>query len=293
MPDEQHTNALPVTLTADGRRCWMNREVAARHGLNGDAVAQLIRATLTDSPSPQQVLKRDRRSQVSVHEAAGERWVVKRHFISSVIGRLYHMLRVTPAWREWRGAATLTAAGLRTNPPLALVGGTHSAAAGGVLIFPYVEGPTVQQVVTATAATESPSESDQRLRQALARGIARQIARYIEVDVHNRDLKPANLIVDGECRATGDPIIIDPSGLRRFTGAPSVDQMLTTCAGSIIRVGHLTAREGLICLRELARLCPAIAPSRETRHAMFRRIKRLAEADRDASLAREQRVKQR
>ena len=87
------------------------------------------------------LLKRDARSEVRRVEVDGRSWIVKRYSLPRWKQVVYQSARLSPAWREWRGAQRLGAAGVRVSMPVAIV--RHAGGRGEVLVLPYVEGESL------------------------------------------------------------------------------------------------------------------------------------------------------
>ena len=76
-----------------------------------------------------------------------------------------------------------------------------------------------------------------------------------------RDHKPGNLVVDEACHlGEQTPVIIDQSAVRRRRGDHQVYHMLGTLLRTIGRVGPVTARQGLACLKAMRASDSSFAP---------------------------------
>ncbi len=174
-------------------------------------------------------------------------WIVKQWRPRPIVTRVYQALRLTPAWRQWRGAAGLVAAGVRCGAPAALV---HDRSTGVQrLLLPFVPGRTLHDLARdSTASTAA-------CRRSVARRIGGQIGALLAAGLVNRDHKPTNLILD-EAAQRGDapPTIIDTAGIRRRRSDAQVYRMLAVLDRSLVRAGPVCLRDRVGCLRELLRV---------------------------------------
>lgn len=270
-----------------GRDCRIHTEQAQRLDLlSPHRLAPLVAAAL-GCPAPGNLLKSDRRSQVHRFDAAERTWVAKRYRMNAAVARLYRCLKVTPEWREWRGAIHLRKIGVRVAEPFMIIHDNEQPKAGGLIVLPYTPGRTLHELII--EQTEHDPEIRRTQRQQIARTLGRQMGRITAAGWVNRDHKPGNLIVDQRCGAGEEPVIIDPCGLRRRS-ARYVDRMLATLVATVIRIDRLDTREALICLNAMCRTDPTLAPARRARRDMAHRVWEWAVRERDAALARERRA---
>jgi tRNA A-37 threonylcarbamoyl transferase component Bud32 len=261
--------------------CWIDEDVvAALNADGGPVVTGSILEALISAGRVKSVLKHDERSRVELVDAGGRQWVCKRLFMGALLGRLYHRLRCSPAWREWKGARRLRVLGRRVNSPAVLV---HDGRKGGraqMLVLPYVEGRTLDAWIgDAPPAAQRPPRV-QRAHHELAATVGRQIGRLVAAGVVNRDHKPTNLVIDDACLAgEAEPVIIDPAGVRRRRNDEQVFRMLAVLMRSAQRVGQITPREALRCLRAVLANDPSLGKGRERRlkHAA-RRVQELLDS---------------
>lgn len=271
-----------------GRNCRVNTTLAQRLDLHGpDRLSPIVAAALGE-PVPGNLLKSDRRSQVHRFDAADRRWVAKRYRVREPVARLYRRLRVSPPWREWKGAARLRRIGVRAVEPLMVIDDDQKPGASGVIVLPYTEGQTLHDLILDTA-NRTTEEAPRVQRERIARSLGRQLGRITAAGWVNRDHKPGNLIVDARCREGDEPVVIDPCGLRRRS-ARYVDRMLATLVATIIRIDRLETREALACLNAMCQADPTLAPDRRARRDMAHRVRQWAVRERDAALARERRA---
>lgn len=198
----------------------------------------LIRALTTADRAAMAVLKDDPvRSIVYRAEHGNLSWVLKVYRRQSWWKML---LRVSPAWREWRLARrAATVRGLRVSVPVALV--TLSRTQQG-LILPYVPGEAMHHMMATCA--------DRELRLKLAAAVGRHVRLLLENGLVNRDCKPSNLIADARCIEHDDlPVMIDPLGVRATRSDAQVLRMWSTLLRTAREAGPVSVREGLTCLR--------------------------------------------
>lgn len=250
---------------SDGATAFISRSVGRAAGLSSDdAVLELLATVCADSHG--QVLKQDERSRVTLHEALGRRWVIKHDYLWPPLMWLYHIVRRTPAWREWYGARALAEAGVRTNPPLAIVHRSAGPTARQMLVLPYVEGPSLHQHIEAISDSDGQTHEDHHRHAALARAIGVQMGRIAAAGLIYRDYKPTNLIVDRRCLDEGlEPVIIDPNGLRPRRSDRQVLRMPHVLVRAARRAGRVSMRQKLRCLRAMLAADPTILSSRRRR----------------------------
>ena len=243
-------------------QCWINRDVARR--FQNDALSDLIETAINrDTNSP--IFKEDHRSIVHRAEHGGESWVVKTYRTPRAKTSLYRLFRATPAWREWRASQKLVRAGIRTNPPLAMVYDPARGEESQILVFPYIAGVTVHQFLK--------DDGEQNIRRHLARAIGQQAGRMIAAGVVNRDHKPSNLIIDDAC-ANGEhpPVIIDPLGVRTLRRDRQVYRMLSIMIHTFVRSGRIRPTEAMVALKEVLRANPSFAPGPQRLKTVARRV---------------------
>ncbi len=160
-----------------------------------------VRGLLATEPA--EVFKDEpRRSRVTRVPYADADWTVKVYYMKPLKAAVNHRLRATPGWREWRNANRLAQAGIRCNPPVALL---HDGATQ-TLVFRYIPGRSCHAIAEERDQLEPDARSD------LAQRIGTQIGRMLNAGLVNRDHKLSNLIeTDG-----GEPVIIDPLGVRPY-----------------------------------------------------------------------------
>lgn len=172
------------------------------------------------------VLKRDDDVLVIRDEIAGERVVVKR-WRMDFGARLKGLVKMSRAWRHWRGAGRLSRAGVRTAEPLvlALVDGDE------VLVMRAIEGPTLLEVMAEIAGKANVNANGNvsvnvNVKQGgehwgvagqhdLARLVGELVARLAGGGFFNRDLKPSNVIVTRGHNGRPALAVIDCVAIRR------------------------------------------------------------------------------
>lgn len=139
--------------------------------------------------------------------------------------RAQSMLTLSPAWRHWRTARRLAAAGFDTARPLTIATVEIDAALAEALVLEALEGPTALEVLArpTDAATEA----------AVARAIGAQVRALSGAGWYNRDHKPSNLIVARASRDSAQVAMIDCVGFRR-TPAGSEDHLARMLAKLLI-----------------------------------------------------------
>ena len=248
--------------------------VRLRHGVawlapdtTGDAPLRDWVERLLSAAMQGRVLKRDNRSEVRLVEHAGQRWIVKRYFLPRPKQILYQSLRLSPAWREWRGARLLAGAGIRASVPVAVV--REGIGGGELLVLPFAPGRPLGQIISADrdGGPMTAARREQRLRLAAALGA--QAGAIIAAGLVNRDHKPANLIVPHDLVGDPTPVIIDPLGVRRLRDGGAGARMLALLGRCIVEIGPITPREAAICLR---RFLAAKRPGERVTRARRRRL---------------------
>ncbi len=226
---------------------------------DGEAAIREIQ-TILDTP-PLQLFKEDRRSSVVLCEALGRRWVVKTYRDHLFKMWVYGWVRRSVAWREWRSARLLRAAGLRVVEPAALIRGP-----GGVerLILPHIPGQTFDRLVTGKRSPCDWSDEVRALRVQLAYRIGCQVGQLAKAGYYNRDYKPTNLLLDERHPPGDEPWLIDAS-LRRLRSDRQVCVCLAIMTRSVNRVGRSTRDEYHAALRGLTKTYPVIFERRDKR----------------------------
>lgn len=233
---------------------WIDEAVARTSGQHQEEeIDSIVQRALTDPACIQRTFKSDRRSIVQLAELDGRLWVLKRYRMFPLKMLLAHAFRLSPAWRELRGAALLHNAGLRAGRPLALF---HHPTGQGLLL-PYIPGISLHGLLFEHHRLEACDESMRQKRLAMAAAVGRQIHRLASTGLMNRDHKLSNLIADEAALHHGaDPIIIDPVGVRprprpRKGGAnaSAIRQMLRILHRSLLVSGPIARAEGRACLK--------------------------------------------
>jgi hypothetical protein len=161
-----------------------------------------------------EVLKREGAAWVRRGRLLGRDVVVKCRPLGTLGRRVKAALGLGHADRQWRGAALLGRAGVRTGAPLCAAWGLVDGVACELLGLEHVPGTTVLEVLDAAARGVGPGVREQH---ALAAAVAGTVVQMLGGGVCNKDHKPSNLIaVYGEW---GEVAVIDCVGVRRARGA--------------------------------------------------------------------------
>lgn len=271
--------ATPVSITPvkpSAPRCkktlrrvyWIDAQtVDALNADGGPAVSGSVIEGLISNAEVLRDLKDDSRSHVQLVRFGGRLWVRKRIFTPSLKTRLYHRLRLSPAWREFKGARRLRALGRRVGAPMLLVHERRKKRRRSQTLFtPYSEGPSLQQAIANAPPPSQWTHEDCLQRRRVAEAIGRQIGALLADEVVNRDHKPSNLILDDKCLDEGaEPVIIDVGGLRERRDRKQVFRALAVLWRSATRSGHVTPREGLRCLNALLETYPRLIRGKKKR----------------------------
>ncbi|MAE62444.1 MAG: hypothetical protein CMJ49_13940 [Planctomycetaceae bacterium] len=268
-------------IRLDVGRCWFGPAAATLLDGADDAavcVEEVIAAAASHAGAARvtEVIKEDERSRVVRVERGGKSWVVKQYHMCRLKTWAYHVLRRTPAWREWAGGSALAACGVRVNLPMALV---HRAG-GQWLVFEYVAGLSLHEWVRDAGPAMRGDDAARRRRVAAA--IGRQIGGMSGAGKVNRDHKAGNLIIDAVCEQGGEPMVIDPVGVKGRRGDRGVYQMLAVLDRSVRRAGETTARERVACVKAMLAADGSIARARGTARARLREVMRQVDRRRDA-----------
>lgn len=246
-----------VPINIEGGRCWVNPRVASAMSLGGcgPELAAFCRAIWLKRETGE-LFKSDRKTRVQRVKHGEKPWVVKTYFTGRIKQRIYTPFKLTPAWREWRGAARLLVAGVRCNPPLALLDGALVGAGAQALVLPWVEGLTIARLITMATPPNRRSERARRFDRAQARSLGTQVGDLFRLGIRNRDGKVSNLVVDDDCKRSGGmlpPVIIDPSAIRRWRTQSQLDQALAIMWADARLVGRVPLREAVEFSRAMLR----------------------------------------
>ncbi len=227
-------------------------------GLTPEQVRELVCA----QPRAEHVLKSDQRSRVWKVQTQGRWWVVKQYHLPWLKRVLYHCLRATPAWREWRGAQRLAALGERVNVPIALLDGALHG-----LVLPWADGPTLDALVADPAlAARVLGVKGSIPRRTLAQRVGDHVGAMAAGGWINRDCKLTNLIADAACvNEHQAPLVIDADGLRRRQSDDDVLRTLAILRRGAQRVGQVSRAEMVRCVRATLQADPSLGPDGDLR----------------------------
>lgn len=237
---------------SDGCIGWFDAAVCNHHQmcLNAEDRHRFMQAVRDSDTNPKQQFKDDKRSRVIVFEWEQRDWVVKWIRMSPLKTFAYHLVRRTPAWREWQGSHRLAALGCRVNSPIALI---HDASLGRWsqrLVLPHIEGDSLHHYIRDDVDRAAWTQADHDRRSRIARSVGRQIGELAASGTINRDHKPSNLIVDSVCETSDTPPwMIDPAGIRVRRSDDQVLQMLDVMWRAARRAGFVSHREMIDCIR--------------------------------------------
>ena len=249
--------ARPRRLSLPGGTAWLNLPAIQLAGLPAEPtrLAELLTILATGQQKVTEALKDDHRSQVQRIELAGGLYVWKL-FSGSPLRRwtcrVRHWFRLSPAWVQWRGAAKLAQAGVRTAEPLALIQSRRLGPGSYGLLMPSIKGPNAHWYLKQGIQIDESNGLTAPRTTLLAQSIGRQIGQMTAQGLVNRDHKPGNLLVDEVChRGEQTPVIIDQSAIRRRCGDHQVYRMLGTLLRTAGRVEPVPAKQGLACLKAM------------------------------------------
>ena len=210
-------------------------------------------------------MKDDHRSHVVLWQHGDHHWVVKQYRGPAWKTFWYHLVRRTPAWREWRYARLLRRIQIRVIDLWSIVHEHRFGQWSQFVISPYVSAPSLQSWLNDPA---NASHTNRRKRVALA--VGRQVGLIAARGCMNRDHKVSNLLIDQDCEAdNGEPLIIDPARVKRRWSDRSAYHMLALLSWTADRAGPVTKREKLTCLRATLSTDESLAQNqpRRLRHA--------------------------
>ncbi len=219
-----------------------------------EAVDDVMMRILRGKAAVRRTLKRDTTSKVDHLEGD---LVVKYIHRDGWRTRLRHLFRATPAWREWRNSRLLWRAGIRCNPPVALVQGKALGAGTQALVYRFVPGRSLDHYLDGEQGDDAASR---RRRLMVAEAMGGQFGRLAAKGLVNRDHKPGNILIDEACERDGEePILIDASGIRPLRSIEQVWESLEVLRWETWLFGEVTPREMGVFVRAMAEACPALA----------------------------------
>lgn len=239
------------SFRSGANRFWVNEHAMARSGLPVDRVAmtKLLPALLAGTGQLVATLKEDARSLVQMWELEGRRWVIKRYRASAWRTAAHHLVRHSPAWREWHNARRLRRLQARVVDVLALVHDRRFGRWDQALVTACVDGPNLQQWLRRQSTTPRPGDGGRR-RRTMAAAMGAQFGALAARGYVNRDHKAANLLIDRACAQDGAaPLIVDSGRLERKRSDRVAFVALALLAWTAREAGPISLREQLTCLR--------------------------------------------
>jgi tRNA A-37 threonylcarbamoyl transferase component Bud32 len=193
---------------------------------------------------PDEIFKQDRRSKDWLIDDGDldQPVVVKRFMHSPIKQRLTWLLGLHPAQREIKAHQMLAELGIAVVPIVASSSFSESSAAW--LATPYL-GPTFQHVLAEGNAKHSWEQ--------VIEAVSILVATLIQANIHNRDLKSSNIVIDNNARAW----LIDAGAARTVDGVGQVARMLAM-------LEHTASNDGMQphqwehCLRLIVSRCPQL-----------------------------------
>lgn len=239
----------PTLLPIDHASMRIYRNVAAEDRLEAAEIARYVADAQQPSESGATVLKQQADGCVVLVGNGDERYVVKLYSVQPVKAFIYQRVRRTRAWRECRGAASLTAAQVRVALPLAMVDRPSGGSWSQALVLPYIPGVSLAQWLGEEDTTEAQ-------RSAAFEAIGRQVGKLTRGGLVNRDHKSANLMIDPSA-LDDEPTVIDPAGIRRRT-PPRVRRMVAMLRQTTLRYPQVTAEDFDRCIAAARLIDPSL-----------------------------------
>lgn len=169
-------------------------------------------------------LKADGASWVKRARLQGLDVVVKCRPLDTFARRLKAMIGQEQFDRHWRAAGLLASARVPTGEVKLLARAIVDGKPAMLLVLSHVEGPTLLEMMRRAA---SGALSDQECR-SIAGSIGTLVFRLRERGLHNRDLKPSNVVMARSRFDTLNPAIIDLVGVRRARLADGAARMFAS-----------------------------------------------------------------
>jgi len=154
----------------------------------------------------------------AVRRGASAGLVIKRWELRSIGARVKSGLRMSRAWRHWKGAERLTKAGVRTATCYAIARSKKDGVAVEWLVMDRLPGKTLLRHMAERDLTH---EQEHKLAEALGA----TIGKLTNAGIYNRDGKPSNWIVTDPSAA--GLAVIDTVGVR-WGHPPRASAMLTS-----------------------------------------------------------------
>lgn len=252
-----------ISIMCRGRRsCWIDAGAAQRAGLPSDnsSLQRFIDNLMNGQAELIDTLKDDWRSHVALSHLDNDRWVVKKYLGPPWKTLWYHLVRRTPAWREWRYARQLRDAGFRVIDLVALIHDRHWGAWSQVLVAPYIDAPTLKEWIRRSPPQTEQSQHDRSVRHTIARTVGQQVGMISAAGLVNRDHKVNNILIDKACESGAKPpLIIDPARVKRRWSQRTVYRTLALLSRTADQAGPVTLKEKMIGLRAVLAADPSLA----------------------------------
>lgn len=217
------------------------------------------------------LLKSDGSSWVRRARLQGADVVVKCRPLDSLARRVKAMIGQEQFDRHWRAAGVLSPARIPTGEMKLLARAIVDGRSAMLLVLSHVEGPTLLEMMRRDASGDV-AEPERIL---IARSVGALVFRLRERGLHNRDLKPSNIVMTTSRAGVWNPAIIDLVGVRRARLADGAARMFASLVIEPTGCGVLPApRLMVVALRAWLDAHLAASPEEEAtpqaRRAMMR-----------------------
>ncbi|MBY0312133.1 MAG: hypothetical protein K2W85_08695 [Phycisphaerales bacterium] len=198
---------------------WVTR---AAVGVSAPAwVQELQRGTWLQESA---ALKLDGSSWVRRARLQGVDVVVKCRSLDSLARRVKAMIGQEQFDRHWRAAGLLGAARIPTGEMKLLARAIVDGQPAMLLVLSHVEGPTLLEMMRCDARSEVARPE----RVLIACSVGALVFRLRDRGLHNRDLKPSNVVMSTSRAGVWNPAIIDLVGVRRARLADRAARMFAS-----------------------------------------------------------------
>ena len=238
------------TLRQNDHTYWVDVSKAEDFSHDRDAISQLLPNLVNASDA---VLRDDARLRVDLVRDGQHTWVVHHHRLPAMATGLGHLLRRTPAWRQWEGARRLEELGVRVGRPLALAHGWIGGEYRQAVVLPHVTGRSL-----ATWLRDGErfplTEGDRRDRRRIAAAAGAQFGRISAAGYIDHGYDPGRVVIDAACEQHGEqPMLADAGDLRRRRGRSQMCRHLGRIwerCGEIGPIARTEAMRFVIAARE-------------------------------------------